>query len=147
MSEDLWAAYAATLVDVTLPNGAIRRVSQTPNVGGDTWPFDVPLAWIMTACNPRSELLDEAANIVRHRELGEELAAAGALAIPNVGYDPGDPAWSEPGYTVPGADVDLIVELAHRWEQNAIFSWQPDRWEIIGVLLPGRSVGGWRWVA
>ena len=142
-SKGLWAAYRSTLVDVTVRD-TVRRIGQVDR-GGDVWDLGVDQAWIMTACNPRSEPLSEAVNIARHQALGAELAEAGITAMLNVGYDPADPTWSEPGYTLPGADMATAVDLARRWEQNAVFGWFPDRWEIVGVLLPGHLVHGWRW--
>jgi hypothetical protein len=143
-SSQLWAAYRGTVVDVTVPDGSVRRLRQVDR-GGDAWPYAVDHVWIMTACNPRSEPLSESDNLTRHLALGEELRAAGLTATPNVGYDPADPTWSEPGYTIPGAEREVVIALAERREQNAVFGWFPDRWEIVSVLLHGHEVHGWRW--
>lgn len=144
MSDELWAAYRATIVDVTSPDGRFQRVTQVDE-GGDRWPFEAEQVWIMTACNPRSQQLSEADNIDRHLALGQQLRDRGLDATPNVGYDPADPTWSEPGYTIPAANLDVITDLARYWEQNAVFGWFPDRWEIVGILFEGRAVHGWRW--
>lgn len=145
MSDDLWRAYRSTLIDVTLPDTAVRRIRQREQPTGDKWPFTGKHAWILTACNPRSEQLSDDDNLTRHRELGGHLVAQGLTVLPNVGYSPTDPTWSEPGYTVLGCDRAYIIATARSWEQNAIFGWYPDHWEIIGVLMAVESVHGWRW--
>lgn len=145
MSEELWAAYLATVIDVTLPDGRVRRLEQQAGAAPQDWPFAEDAAWIMTACNPRSVPLAPEVNAARHEELGRQIAALGLTALPNVGFDPLDPAWNEPGYTIPGIDEASVRELALAWEQNAVFGWWPERWEIVGVLLEGRSAHSWRW--
>ena len=54
MSHELWSAYLATVIDVTLPDGTRRVVEQAREQSPQPWPFDEPVAWILTACNPRS---------------------------------------------------------------------------------------------
>ena len=145
MSDPLWDTYLATVIDIGLPDGRTRRLEQRPPSGAQEWPFAESHAWIMTACNPRSRPLSPSLNAERHATLGQQLADMGYQAWPNIGFDPTDPTWSEPGYTIPGiADTD-VVDLARQWEQNAVFGWWPDRWELVGVLLPGRTVTSWRW--
>ena len=145
MGEDLWEAYLATVIDVCLPDGRTRRLEQRPPTAPPDWPFAEPHAWIMTACNPRSTPLTGDENAERHVQFGRQLSVLGHRAWPNVGFDPKDPTWSEPGYTIPGITEGQVRRLAEEWEQNAVFGWWPDRWELVGILLPGRTVTSWRW--
>lgn len=69
----------------------------------------------------------------------------GIRCLRNRGFDPNDPTWSEAGYTLLGADADTVMELALRWEQNAVFAWYPSEWKVVGVLLTGERTHGWRW--
>lgn len=109
------------------------------------WPFDADSAWIVTAHNPRSMLLSPEVNAERHAALGADIGGLGFAVLPNVGFDPDDPTWREDGYTILGADEGTVLGLARKWEQNAVFGWWPDRLEVIGVLIAGRTVRGWTW--
>ena len=60
-----------------------------------------PVAWILTACNPRSVVLDPDVNAKRHERMGRDIAALGLIAYTNLGYDPADPTWNEAGRTSP----------------------------------------------
>ena len=84
-------------------------------------------------------------NQERHRALSEDLNLLGLEALPNRGFDPAEPTWWEDGYTLPGADSDVVLSLARKWEQNAVFAWYPDKWRIVGVLFEGERSHGWKW--
>jgi len=146
VSHDLWAAYLATVIDVTLPDGTQRLIEQVPAQSTQEWPFDGPVAWILTACNPRSIALAEEVNAERHERMGHQIADLGLTAYPNLGYDPADPTWSEAGYTIVGGDESTVCDLAREWEQNAVFRWTPAEFELVGVLLDDRDLHGWRWI-
>lgn len=143
----LWTAYLTTVLDIVLPTGSVRRLEQAEPASPQDWPWADGHAWIMTACNPSSEQLEDAVNAQRHAALGAQLANEGWAAFPNVGFDPRDPSWREPGYTIPGIGEERVVDLAVEWGQNAVFGWFPDRWELVGALLPGRTIGPWRWIS
>ena len=51
--------------------------------------------------------------------------------------------WLEPGFLVVGEVGELIWNLAHAWEQNAVFRWTPDVLAIVGVLQPGEHTMPW----
>jgi hypothetical protein len=143
---DVWSAYLTTVIEVTLPDGTQRTLEQTPEQTSQEWPFAEPVAWILTACNPRSEVLSPEVNAERHADMGSTINALGLVAYPNVGYDPDDPTWNEVGYTIVGSDESTVCDIARQWEQNAIFRWSPDGFELVGVLMPGRHRHGWRWI-
>lgn len=145
MTHNWWAAYQATQLDLVLPTGKLGRLEQVSNIEGGLWPFEVGHAWIMTAYNPRSIPLKPSENEARDKALGTQLDEAGIEFLRNQGFDPHDPAWSEAGYTLPGADAATVMDLARQWEQNAVFAWYPSRWKIVGVLLDGELTHGWRW--
>ena len=145
MSHALWAAYLATVLDIALPSGDVRRLEQRHALTPQEWPFSEDRVWIMTACNPRSEQLPHDVNAERHEALKVQIEDMGYTALPNVGFDPMDPTWREPGFTIPGIGESEVRDLATAWDQNAVFGWWPERWELVGVLLDGRSIGAWRW--
>ena len=74
----------------------------------------------VTACNPFSEPLDEAANAYRQEMLAVELMRHGLPYIEGVGQHPSN-AWSgEASFLVLGVSVDAAKELGVRFKQNAI---------------------------
>ena len=145
MSHELWAAYLATVIDVTMPDGSSRLLEQVPVPSPQQWPFAEQVAWIHTACYPRSIALAPEVNGERHEQMGRQIADLGLIAYPNVGYDPAEPTWSEAGYTIVGGDEATVCDLARGWEQNAVFRWAPEEFELVGVLMERRDVHGWRW--
>lgn len=147
MTEQLWQFYLDTVVEVFLEDGRVLSIEQVPQVAGEEWPFEGEgVAWILTACNPRSVPLSDEENAARHQRLGEQLAERGYPYLETVGSEPaGEQPWSEPGYAVLGMTEAEVVELARSWDQNAIYGWTPDAWELLGVLLPGRTKVGWRY--
>ncbi|MFM1966237.1 MAG: hypothetical protein RL134_1962 [Actinomycetota bacterium] len=147
MSHELWAAYLTTVVDVALPDGTRRLLEQVPVQSTQDWPFDETIAWILTACNPRSVVLSPEVNAARHEQMGRDIDDLGLTAYPNLGYDPADPTWNEAGYTIVGSDEATVCDLAREWEQNAVFRWAPEGFELVGVLMPGRDQHGWRWIS
>lgn len=146
MIDDVWAAYLTTHLDLTLPSGDVRRLEQCDGASEQSWPFEQDHAWIMTACNPRSQLLSDAVNAERHELLRVQIEQSGYDALPNVGFDPLDPRWREQGFTIAGISEAEACTLAETWEQNAVFGWWPDRWELVGVLMGGRTTRHWRWI-
>lgn len=146
----LWEFYLNTVVEVVLHDGRTLRIKQVPDIGGDDWPFDrdYDAAWILTACNPRSEPLADDVNSERHRALGDQLSTLGYPFLQTVGFDPDDDGtqWSEPGYAVLGIPADQLISLARSWEQNAVYKWSPDHWDLIGVLMEGQTRVGWRYL-
>ena len=77
---------------------------------------------IVTAYNPRSELLAPAQNRDAHRRLRSRLLGAGAKILPTLALD-GDGRsreWNEPGYLALEITRELLTEIAHALGQNAI---------------------------
>ena len=42
--------------------------------------------------------------------------------------------------------ASAFTQILPYMEQNAVFRWAPDCFELVGVLMPGRDRHGWRWV-
>jgi hypothetical protein len=74
----------------------------------------------MTACNPRSQLLDPAANSERQAVLARELTAQGFRFISGVGAHPHGDWPPEPSYLVFGLSLETAKAIAMRHAQNAL---------------------------
>jgi hypothetical protein len=142
----LWAAYQATHVRIERPGQADLVVHSCDEPGGAAWPFDASHAWIMTAYNPRSHPLSAAENHERHLAMGAQLDALRATYYLATGYEPAHAGWTEAGYVALGLAEAEAVRLAIDWEQNALFLWEPTRWTLFGVLLPGNTVRSWTYL-
>jgi Protein of unknown function (DUF3293) len=74
----------------------------------------------VTACNPFSQLLDEAANAVRQASLARELTSRNLDSLSGVGKHP-DSSWpGEDSFLIMGLSLEAAKDLGVRLEQNAI---------------------------
>lgn len=144
MDHQIWDEYAATLVHITPAQSPEFVVTAAPPGITGIWPWgDAGEAWVITACNPRSDLLSDDLNAARNGVLRSELTAAGWQPVESVGRQAnGD--WREPGFVIVGNAGATVLDLARRHDQNAVFHWTPTEWAIHGVLQPGRRTMGWR---
>jgi len=100
-------------------------------------------AWaLVTPCNPRSRSLSDADNAARHDAMHAELVAMGQRFVPAVGRDP-DGRWpDEPGFLLVDPPERLAVELAERWDQNAIVTGRPgEAPTLLWVVQRGDPMG------
>ena len=120
----LQAAYRATTYRVWLPEGAVdlREGEACPALaayvaarGGRAW-------MVVTASNPASEPLGEAANLARQRALAGLLHSLGlpALAAENLADDGQWPAEAGFFVTAPVLDRELALALGRHMGQNAV---------------------------
>lgn len=88
--------------------------------GAQPLAIDLPEPWaILSARNPMSRRLDEAANLRRDRELASILHRESIRHSPAEGRSP-DGVWQEPSRLVPGLTRDEALALARRFEQHAL---------------------------
>jgi hypothetical protein len=77
-------------------------------------------AALITACNPRGELIDAASNAARTAALERALRAAGHVPLAAAGEDPAG-AWpAEASWLVRGLAPASAAALGRAWDQNAI---------------------------
>lgn len=125
----LQAVYRATTYRVWLPEGAVDlRVGEAcPALaayvaarGGRAW-------MVVTASNPASEVLSEAANLARQRALAGLLQGLGlpALATENLADDGQWPAEAGFFVTAPVLDRELALALGRHMGQNAVLFGTP----------------------
>jgi hypothetical protein len=81
---------------------------------------DTHCSAFITACNPRSERLDDAVNRERQAALAAQLATQGLVIIAGIGQHPANDWPGEPSYLVPGLTRTAAQQLGRQFEQNAI---------------------------
>lgn len=80
----------------------------------------------VTACNPRSRIVEDRENARRHAELANELAHLGLTFFAGVAQHPKDGWPAEPGFLVLGLPLDEAKRLGEKYDQNAIVWCGPD---------------------
>lgn len=147
--DTLLDAYATTWVDIVEGDGSHWLLQPTGDHhrGWDDSPApslaDADEAWVVTAHNPFSERLSSDENEARAAAMLAAVEEAGWTWLAAAGRSP-DGSWSEAGLLLPGAPRIAVLELAHAFDQNAVFRWTPTSWSIVGVHLPVERVQGWR---
>jgi transcriptional regulator with XRE-family HTH domain len=117
--------YADTVIEIRWPDRPNQLVEPRPEgVTEGEFPKGVDHVHVITAFNPRSRLLRLGENEERNRLLAADLERAGMRYVPAVGRSPDD-SWSEDSFAVVDADAADILDLARRYQQNAVFQWTP----------------------
>jgi hypothetical protein len=140
-TEDVWAAYARTIVEITPPARAGLRIHPAPKDEVGVWPagFSNEI-FVITAWNPHSRELDGDANRIRQESLESDLRRLEMW--PAVGLDP-DSDYREEGVAVSGLSEMEAITLGARYDQNAIFVWTPASWRILSCIDERREEAGW----
>lgn len=139
---DPWESYVRAHVRIQL-GGRTCVLRPTPQPAHGQWPLGQQSeAWILTAWNPRSVELPTEVNHERQAELTLLISEASHLSQECLGFDPAG-EWAEESCLVVDASRDEVVGWARRFEQNAVFRWTPQAWEVIGVLDERDYVLGW----
>ena len=123
LDQALDAAYKTTDYVLFVEAG----VEVTLNIGAPSPEFDRVLdrrgaatAVVVTAYNPRSVVLQESENRARHRDLTALLEARGCDYVLGEGRDPTGAWKAELECVVFGIPPETGLELARRFDQNAI---------------------------
>lgn len=74
----------------------------------------------VTAFNPFSQTLDDAANARRHAELARQLSGRGLACIEGLGQHPTNGWPGEVSYLIFGLPLDAAKDMGNRFGQNAI---------------------------
>jgi hypothetical protein len=129
LDERLIEAYRATdyVLFVGYDGPSPSRRDVTLNIGRRNPDFDAVLdrrgattAVVVTAYNPRSVVLPEAENRARHAQLTADLEARGCDYALGEGRDPTGAWKAELECVVFGIPVELGLEIARAYDQNAI---------------------------
>jgi hypothetical protein len=74
----------------------------------------------VTAFNPFSNVVGEAANTVRHAELANELNRRSLTYFDGIGKHPSGEWTAEPSYFVLGLSLEAAKALGKKYDQNAV---------------------------
>ncbi|SIT37418.1 conserved hypothetical protein [Paraburkholderia piptadeniae] len=74
----------------------------------------------ITACNPFSQTLDDAANVGRQHALARELSQRGLTFVDAIGRHPSNGWPGEPSFLVLGVSVEDAKALGMQFGQNAV---------------------------
>lgn len=119
---ELLRAWLATTYRVQLPDGPVDlRIGQTSaaldelleRLGVDRWA-------VISAANPRSQMLSDAVNQRRQEELGRILREAGCACFPGENHSLSGDWPVERTWLVPGLDEKAATALAERFEQHGL---------------------------
>lgn len=78
---------------------------------------------IITACNPRSELLPDQENSIRNKKLAEMLQGHCRMMRHSRAQSP-EGTWQEPGFWALDIAPERVVKLGRHFEQNAVIFWE-----------------------
>lgn len=125
ISAELLAKYGETVVEIFLGEKTLSYQELHA-----TWKCDF---YMITAANPYSQLLTDEENKARNQSLRDELSNISELILPAIGRDPASD-WSEHGWVLPTSDEKLLIDLARKFQQNAIFKFSESGKQVISCL-------------
>jgi len=99
-------------------------------------------ASFVTAHNPGGPIIDAVENEVRHRTFVTDIAAHGWTWWPAVGGDPGG-SHTEVGVLLLDVSVEDALALAARFDQDAIYVWSADAFELVAHDRSRHDRFGW----
>ena len=138
MTGPLLQAYMSARYEIELDGGRLRlRIGEPAPALERAWPGACYA--LLTAFNPGSRRLPDAANRAADAALRTDLAAAGLRCLRSHSSD-GKGRWVEPGWLVAGLDAEAADRLARRYGQAAILHWKAGEAVRLRMYLP-RSPG------
>ena len=141
-SDDPWASYARTIVEIASPRGTITvRAAQAGGVG--TWPWlSNDAVHILTAWDPGEARPGISENRRRQASLEDEVRRLADAMWGAVGVDP-ENGYREEGIAVLGLSEADARTLGSAYRQDAVFQWTRDEWAIVACEGDRRVVFGW----
>ena len=142
-SEDPWASYLRTEVEIVRPAGGTLRIRAAAEADEASWPWpDEQPVHLLTAWDPGAERPGREANRLRQAALEADLAAFSASMLPAVGLDLVT-GRREEGVAVRGLSEAQILALGERYDQDAVFVWTPAAWTVVPCRGRRRLSSGW----
>lgn len=139
-----WTSYVEARARIQHPTLGPLKIEPAPlGVAEGPFPAGDDTVYIITAANP-GRLLSDDENVQRH----EKLRAIIVEANPGQIWDAagGDESWThvEASFAVVGISLQSALNLGRLFEQEAIFVWSPDLWQVTDCNSGRTSQAGWR---
>lgn len=142
-SEDPWASYQRTVVEILRPGEGSLRVRSAPQTDEGRWPWpDEGPVHLLTAWDPGPQRPGHDVNRVRQAALEAELGRLFVPLLPAVGLDPVT-GRREEGVAVRGLPEARVLALGERYGQDAVFVWTPAEWAVVACRGGRRLASGW----
>ncbi len=142
-TDDPWAAYGRTVVDITGPDEGTLRVCAAPESDEAGWPWpDWRRVHILTAWDPGPARPGPQINRIRQASLEADLRSLGLPLFAAAGVDPVT-GRREEGVAVGDARETDVLELGSRYGQDAVFAWTPQEWAVVACQGGRRLTTGW----
>jgi Protein of unknown function (DUF3293) len=142
-SEDAWASYQRTVVEILRPEAGSLRVRSAPAADETRWPWpDERPVHLLTAWDPGSERPGLEVNRVRQAALEVDLGQHSVPLSVAVGVDPVT-GRREEGVAVQGLPEAQVLALGERYGQDAVFAWTPSAWAVVACRGGRRATTGW----
>lgn len=127
--ESLRESYKNTVLTIQLADGGTYRTSMDSHSQSD-WPFGTEIIHVVTAWNPRSQLLQVAENHLRNQNLLEILDKHRLRHLPCRGQACNG-SWYEDGFAILGISTEVARELGAMFQQNAVFKLTESDFSIV----------------
>ncbi|MEU4327035.1 DUF3293 domain-containing protein [Nonomuraea dietziae] len=138
-----WQLYQAAVVRLAVDGAWLQVAPAEPGVHAGAFPDpEGRTIHVITAHNPRGRTVPAADNARAHRRLTAELDALALSWWPAAG---GDVTWThvEESVAVVGLDDDTARRIGARYEQDAVFAWDPRRWRLLECEGDHQVTSGW----
>ena len=114
-------AYRNAIYEIEAESRIILKVSEYSHSLEDLHErHKCSISALITACNPRSQILSDAENTQRMDALTTEIQALGYAHLPAIAKDPQGKWPDEPGLWVAGLTKNEAESLARSFEQNGL---------------------------
>ncbi len=140
---DSWEGYTRTVVAIKRPGAGDVVVRPLQSGTGGEWPWPtVDPVFLVTAWDPGDDRPGELVNRRRQVALEDDLRPLVRDMWVAVGTDPVT-GRREEGVAVSGVDEEVVLQVAARYRQDAVFVWTPASWDTVSCHGGRRETGGW----
>ena len=142
-SDDPWASYARTVVEIVRPEEGTLTIRSAPEADPARWPWPTgEPVHILTAWDPGPARPGPAVNRARQAALEDDLRPMAVAMMAAIGVDPVT-GHREEGVGVRGVSESVVLALGAHYGQDAVFAWTPTEWSIVGCRDGRRLTSGW----